>query len=161
IRTPMTAILGYADLVRDEGRDERETADFVRTIRRNGEHLMSIVNDILDLSKIEAGKVAVERVVCTPVRSAQQVDAMLRRRAEDRGIRLGLRFDWPLPVKIESDPTRLRQILVNLVGNAVKFTDQGSVELSLRRHPQRPQSLIFDVVDSGIGMSAPELARLF
>jgi signal transduction histidine kinase/AmiR/NasT family two-component response regulator len=161
IRTPMTAILGYADLVREDRRDADETAEFVDTIRRNGEHLMSIVNDILDLSKIEAGKVDLEVVPCSPVEVAREVVAMMQRRAEDRGIALDLDLVWPLPRRIDSDPTRIRQILVNLVGNAVKFTDAGSVRVLVRRHPVRETALLFEVIDTGIGMSASELGRLF
>jgi len=161
IRTPMTAILGYADLVTDDATDIVETAEFVETIRRNGEHLMSIVNDILDLSKIEAGRVELELVPCSPIEVAQEVMAMLRRRAVDRELSLELDLQWPLPPRIDSDPTRLRQILVNLVGNALKFTESGSVRLVVRRHPRRESVLVFDVVDTGIGMAAAELARLF
>jgi signal transduction histidine kinase/PAS domain-containing protein len=161
IRTPMTAILGYADLVTEDATDIAETTEFVETIRRNGEHLMSIVNDILDLSKIEAGRVELELVSCSPVEIAREVMAMLRRRAFDRGLDLQLDLHWPLPRRIDSDPTRLRQILVNLVGNALKFTESGSVRLAVRRHPRRESVLIFEVVDTGIGMAAAELARLF
>ncbi|MBI5852950.1 MAG: response regulator [Planctomycetes bacterium] len=161
IRTPMTAILGYAELVRDDGRADDQTKEFIATILRNGEHLISIINDILDLSKIEAGKMTIERTQCSPVEFAIEVVDMFRRRADDKQIRLGLDLQWPLPRRIDSDPTRLRQILANLIGNAVKFTVQGEVVLTVRRHQDEPRRIVFQVRDSGIGMSARELAEIF
>ena len=161
IRTPMTAILGYAELVRDDALANEETKEFVSTIRRNGEHLISIINDILDLSKIEAGRMTVERTPCTPHEIAKEVIEMFRRRADDRGIGIELALEWPLPRQISTDPTRLRQILANLVGNAVKFTEQGSISLTVRRATPVSRQVVFQVRDSGIGMNAIELAEIF
>ncbi|MCA8974707.1 MAG: PAS domain S-box protein, partial [Planctomycetes bacterium] len=161
IRTPMTAILGYADLVRDGGLAAADADEFVRTIRRNGEHLLSIINDILDISKIEAGMMTIERVPCSPVQIACDIVEMMGRRARDKGLDLELDLQWPLPRRVLSDPTRLRQVLSNLVGNAVKFTQSGKVRLSVKRAESGSERLVFEVRDTGIGLSGTELTRIF
>jgi PAS domain S-box-containing protein len=164
IRTPMTAILGYTDLMLDDpamARDEQRRVQSLRTIRRNGEHLLDVINDILDLSKIEAGMMTCESIVCSPQRVIEDLALMMRPRAEGKGICLDVEFDGPLPAEVLSDPTRLHQILMNLVGNAIKFTPEGSVRLTTRFVSAPDPHLVFDVVDTGIGMSADQLERLF
>ncbi len=164
IRTPMTAILGYADLLLDDHdmalqEDRRNQA--LRTIRRNGEHLLDIINDILDLSKIEAGMMTVEAIACSPLRIVDDLVLMMRPRAEAKGISLSVTYPGRLPAEIHSDPTRLHQILVNLVGNAIKFTADGSVHLVARYVAEEPSCLEFDVIDTGVGMQPEQLERLF
>ncbi len=164
IRTPMTAILGYADLLAEPGGDPALRSDHIATIRRNGEHLLAIINDILDLSKIEAGRMTVERVACSPWRVARDVEQLLRVRAEGKGIGFEVVHATPLPVEVATDPTRLRQILLNLAGNAIKFTEHGAVRVIVSFHQARSgasSELVFDVEDSGIGMSPEQLRRLF
>jgi CheY-like chemotaxis protein/HPt (histidine-containing phosphotransfer) domain-containing protein len=162
IRTPLTAILGFAENLLDPATSEYERRDAVKTILRNGEHLLGILNDILDLSKIEAGKLAVERIEVSPTRLAADVIAIMRVRAEAKGLSLSLRYASAIPETIQTDPTRLRQILINLLGNAIKFTERGGVELHARleRDPAEPR-LRFDVIDTGIGMTAAQLQKLF
>jgi len=164
IRTPMTAILGYADVLLEEGdlsRAPEHRIEAICTIQRNGNHLLQIINDILDLSKIEAGKMTVESAVCSPIQLLADVESLMRVRADAKGLALEFCWEGVLPETIRSDPTRVRQILVNLVGNAIKFTERGSVRVVARlirgNHPQ----LEFDVVDSGVGMSARQTSRLF
>ena len=163
IRTPMTAILGYADLLLEEGNVSdapRHRIEAIQTIQRNGEHLLAIINEILDLSKIEAGKMGVESVPCSPHQVLADVESLIRGRAESRQIRLEVAAQDAIPETIVTDPTRLRQILVNLVGNAVKFTDAGSVTLRARlRHDD--QLLEFDVVDTGVGLTPDQQQSLF
>jgi signal transduction histidine kinase len=161
IRTPMTAILGFADLLAGEcDSDAAKRAEYVGTIRRNGEHLLAIINDILDISKIEAGKLHVESTHVDCAELAREVVALMDVKARAKGLALGVRFAGPLPATIVTDPVRLRQILVNLVGNAVKFTEVGDVTLSLSC--DREASLLrFDIADTGIGISASECDRLF
>ena len=165
IRTPMTAILGYADLLAEEatglGVDREKRLEAVRTIQRNGEHLLGIINDILDLSKIEAGKLSVVPAPASPASIIEEVMGLLRVRSLAKGLELRVRYETPLPVSIQTDAIRLRQILMNLVGNAIKFTDAGEVELIVRLVAQDAPHLEFDVVDSGVGMSAELQARLF
>jgi len=164
IRTPMTAILGYADLLQETGQSDLERAEHVRTIRRNGEHLIAVINDILDLSKIEAERMEVERIECSPLRIAADVVSLLRLRAGAKDLDLTLDCHVPVPEVIESDPTRLRQILMNLVGNAIKFTDSGSVRVVLALDDTAPGArpkLRIDVVDTGVGISPEQRTVLF
>lgn len=163
IRTPMTAILGFTDQMLDPAISETEKQDAILTIRRNGEHLLQILNDILDISKIEAGKLETERIRCSPIEIVEDVKKLMQVRAEAKQLRLLTRHAWPLPEWIESDPTRLKQILVNLVANAIKFTDVGEIRLTVRA--QRAESslteLCFEVSDTGIGMTSEQIHALF
>ncbi len=161
IRTPMTAILGYADLLMDPMQTSEERADSVRTIRRNGEHLLAVINDILDVSKIEAGRMTTESITCSPLELARDVYSMMQARAVEKGIKLVLEPVYPIPATIQTDPLRLRQILVNLVGNATKFTDLGSVTLKVSFDGGVDPRIRFDVVDTGIGMAREQLDKLF
>ena len=164
IRTPMTAILGYAELLLNEGDLTCAPArriDAIRTIQRNGDHLLNIINDILDLSKIEADKLGVENISFAPLQIVADVESLMRVRCDGKNIALTTRFDTPIPATIRSDPTRLRQVLVNLVGNAVKFTESGTVEIAVRVTGNEAKFLEFDVTDSGIGMTSEQVERLF
>ncbi|MGB0714753.1 MAG: PAS domain-containing protein, partial [Phycisphaerae bacterium] len=163
IRTPMTAILGYAELLSDEGHAVTPvtTVDAIRTIRRNGEHLLSIINDILDLSKIEVGKLAIETTSCSPAGILWEVESSMRVRADEKGISLVVDADGLLPETIQSDELRIRQILINLVSNAIKFTDSGTVRLAARLASTEKETIEFDVIDTGLGMSEDQVARLF
>ncbi|MBI1191327.1 MAG: PAS domain-containing protein [Tepidisphaera sp.] len=166
IRTPMTAILGYADLLAEGGDREaapRERLDQIDTIKRNGEHLLNIINDILDISKIEAGKMTVERMPVDPFQLLLDVESLMAVKARAKGLSLRVEADGPVPVAIRTDSVRLRQILVNLVGNAIKFTEMGGVRVRMRldkRHSERPQ-MLFDIIDTGIGLSEEQQAKLF
>ncbi len=160
IRTPMTAILGYADLMGQPGTSAEELREYHQIIHRNGEHLLAIINDILDLSKIEAGKLVVERIPCSVAEIATDVHSLARQRAEEKGLGFELEFSGTVPESIGSDPTRLRQVLVNLVGNAIKFTSEGSVKISVIGDPLQ-ESLCFVVADTGIGITEEQQARIF
>jgi PAS domain S-box-containing protein len=163
IRTPMTAILGFTELVASDGDHEnapRRRLEYIDTIRRNGEHLLSIINDILDISKIEAGKMTVEATATDPVAIIRDVVALMDVKASGKGIRLSAAFETPMPATIESDPVRLRQILVNLVGNAIKFTEVGGVTMHVGCDPQQ-QTITVGVQDTGIGLTDEQRGRLF
>jgi len=155
IRTPMTAILGYADLLSDEQLVDSQRRKAINTIKRNGQHLLTIINDILDLSKIEAGKMTLEQIQTDPVRIVNEVLSLMLARAQDKGIDLVIKYDTPIPEQITSDPTKLQQILLNLLGNALKFTEMGSVTLHMAADSVRQQFQV-RVVDTGIGMSAEQ-----
>jgi len=164
IRTPMMAIIGYTDLLTDPSRTQDERLDAVRVIRRNSHHLLTIINDILDLSKIEAGEMHIERVECSPCRVLYEVFSLMRVRASEKGLEFKTRVEGVIPETIHCDPTRLRQILINLVGNAIKFTDSGWVRITT--HLIEPDgggkpTLRFDVADTGIGMNEEQQSRLF
>jgi signal transduction histidine kinase len=162
IRTPMTAILGYADLLLDDSDLSRERrTEMLHTLQRNGDHLLCIVNDVLDLSKIEAGRMSVESLPCSPWGIVTEAASLLRVQAEAKGLGWHLEFETPLPEIIHSDPTRLRQVLMNLLGNAVKFTELGQVRLVCRCRTDEPARLEFDVIDTGIGIAPPQRSGLF
>ncbi|MDZ7620383.1 MAG: PAS domain S-box protein, partial [Patescibacteria group bacterium] len=161
IRTPITAILGYADILIDES-DGPTARDRAAVIKRNGEHLLGLINDILDLSKIEAGKMTAERTACSPRGIVAEVVSLMRVRAEEKQLTLHVDLADALPETILTDPLRLRQILVNLVGNAIKFTDRGEVHIAVRRtRGDACDQLAFEIRDTGIGMSLEQMATLF
>jgi signal transduction histidine kinase/CheY-like chemotaxis protein/HPt (histidine-containing phosphotransfer) domain-containing protein len=164
IRTPMAAIIGHADMLLDNKLPPDTRLEAISTIRRQSEHLLIIINDILDLSKIEAGKMEMEHLDCDPCQIADDVVSLMRVRAIERGIHLDLQFQGRLPHLIRTDPTRLRQVLMNLVGNAIKFTEAGGVQvvISLAPGDQPDRAMLhFEVIDSGIGMSVQQLKNLF
>jgi two-component system, sensor histidine kinase and response regulator len=166
IRTPMTAIVGYAELLRDEiikAEMPGTPIEFVDAILSNTEHLLGLLNDILDMSKIESGQLEVEHVVGNPWEIIHNVAAMMRAPAKAKGLTLSIEHVGPIPETIESDPLRLRQILANLIGNAIKFTASGGVHVAielLRDHPDCPL-LRFEVTDTGIGMLPETINKLF
>jgi signal transduction histidine kinase/CheY-like chemotaxis protein len=161
IRTPMTAILGYSDMLFDSEITPDERQECIQTIHRNGEHLLSIINDILDISKIEADRMVVEHIDCSVESIIEEVSSIIRSRALEKGLFFDVEYDGAIPATIRSDPTRLRQILINLLGNAVKFTETGGVKLIGRYLEGKDSSLQFDVVDTGIGMTPDEVRNLF
>jgi signal transduction histidine kinase/ActR/RegA family two-component response regulator len=164
IRTPMTAIIGYTDLLLDPRQTPSDRLNAVDVIRHNGNHLLTIINDILDFSKIEAGEMKIERIECRPCQLLQEIASTMRVRAAYKQLRFEVEAAAPIPETIRSDPTRLRQILMNLVGNAIKFTETGVVRVVMRLEGPRGDRgprLAFEVSDSGIGISEKELARIF
>ncbi len=163
IRTPMNAILGFTELMRRGiTRGEADTRKQLNTIHTNGKHLLDLINDILDLSKVEAGQLDVERVECRAHRVVHEVMEVLGVKAREKGIVLKFCQEGHLPAYIFSDAARLRQVVTNLVGNAIKFTDQGEVSIRLRLVTQAPRSLLqIDVRDSGIGIASDKVEAIF
>jgi len=165
IRTPLTAILGFADLLREDGdvcRAPQRRLETLDTIRSAGEHLLTVINDILDLSKIEADKMTIEKVPTSVAEVVHQVVSLTLPRVTAKGVTLDVSLAGPMPERILSDPTRLRQILMNLAGNAAKFTEKGSVSIALRHECSGPDPrLVIDVIDTGAGMTPEQTERLF
>ncbi len=165
LRTPLTAILGFTDVLLDDSENLTSSGRIkkLQTIRRNGQHLVELINDILDLSKIESGKMTVEQLPVSPARILYDVVGLLQERAEAKNLALSAVLEGPFPATICTDPTRLRQILINLVGNAIKFTQAGSVTITARivTSDSVSSKLQVDVADTGIGMTNEQLARLF
>ncbi len=163
IRTPMAAVIGYTDLLLDPTLGASERVNHVQTVRRNAEHLLSLVNDILDISKIEAGKMTVEILPTSPNQVVVEVASLMRVRAVEKKLTFDIEYVGSLPETIQTDPTRLRQILLNFVGNAIKFTEKGRVRIRVRC--DAPGSvdprLTIEVSDEGIGMTEEELQKLF
>lgn len=160
IRTPLTAILGYAEMLSDDDQSPEEIEHEIDSIQRAGVHLQRIVNDILDLSKIEAGQLEIEALEVEPLQLMNDVESIFGDRARSNGLEFNLEYHYPVPRTIISDPTRLKQILFNLCGNALKFTEHGSVTVTMG-YLEDSHQLKFDVTDTGIGISEEELSRLF
>jgi signal transduction histidine kinase/DNA-binding response OmpR family regulator len=162
IRTPMTAIIGFADLLLRPDQEPAERLECVQIVRRNARHLLELINDILDLSKIEAGKMTVENVPCDFPQLMSDILSTLRPRAVEMALTFEMTFGDRIPRYIQTDPLRLRQVLVNLLGNAIKFTEKGSVQTHVRfEEGAMAGKLCFDIIDSGIGMTSQQMARLF
>ncbi len=163
IRTPMTAIIGFADLLLRPNLSEENRHQYIDTVRRNGAHLLSIVNDILDLSKIEAGKMEVEKISCQPVRIVEDVVTLLGPKATEKAVALDVQYIGPCPETIQSDPTRLRQILTNLIANAIKFTERGTIRMFVQLAPSTDgvSRLQFRITDTGVGMTPEQIKALF
>ncbi len=163
LRTPMTAILGYTEELQDSmGCRVKQAAECeaLETIRRNAVHMVCIIGDLLDISKLEAGKLSVERIGCYPMHVLAEVVDLLRPKAAARNLELAVVYRTPVPVTIHSDPLRLRQILLNLIDNAIKFTAAGSVVVQVELAADAAQ-LVFEVEDTGVGMRPEVLNRLF
>ena len=163
IRTPMNAILGFAEVLkRGYDRDSRDSIRYLNTISASGNHLLNVINDILDLSKVEAGRIEVE-TMNTPVHKVvHEVVQIMQVKADEKGIPLEYKPTSPLPEYIETDPGKLKQILTNLVGNAIKFTDKGSVTIDAKLEKGREDSvMVIDVIDTGIGMTTEQATSVF
>ncbi|MEE4251761.1 MAG: ATP-binding protein [Alcanivoracaceae bacterium] len=161
IRTPMTAILGYTELLENPSLNEEERHRYLSIVQQNGDALMALISDVLDLSRIEAGQLKVERQRCQLPALMKEVIYSHRLKAEEKGIHLELEYESPVPAHVSTDPFRLRQILGNLIGNAIKFTDEGRVVVRLRWEDGLQSCLHIEVEDSGIGMSAVDIDRVF
>ena len=162
IRTPLTTVIGIAEILRDEESDERRN-EMLELVVRSGKHLSELISGILELSKIESGTLPVANEPCSPVEIVEDVIAVMKTQAMDKGIELNLSTDDSLPQTINSDSLRLRRIVLNLVGNAVKFTDEGSVDVSIKRGNRVPNKDEIRIVvsDTGQGISAESLEQIF
>ena len=160
IRTPLTAVLGFADNLRESGLNEADRHLSINSIIRNGHHLLQVINDILDISKIEAKQLAIEHINVSPIRLIADIDSLMGARVRDKGLKFSIDYRLPLPRTIISDPTRLKQILLNLCSNAAKFTEAGGVEIQVS-YQLMEDKMQFVVKDSGIGMSREEIDKLF
>ncbi len=163
LRSPMTAILGLIDVLGGEVRDA-DVLEKLEAMRRNGTYLVELLNDLLDLSRIEAGKLSIETEPVDLRRLIEDLRSLMNARVIERKIPLHFEDTTPLPPTFSGDRKRIRQILVNLIGNALKFTDEGEVRVVFRlegRENPGTARIVFEVHDTGIGMTADELARIF
>ena len=163
IRTPMNAILGFTEILkRGYVKNEKKSLKYLNTIHSSGKNLLELINDILDLSKVESGRLEVEKRKVEPYTTIHEVLQMLAVKANEKGLALNFKADGVLPAEIETDPVRLRQIAFNLIGNAIKFTKEGSISVTCRFKESKPNpQLIIDISDTGIGMSAEALENIF
>jgi PAS domain S-box-containing protein len=163
IRTPMNAILGFAELLKrgwhNGGSQSQRHLD---TIVSSGKHLLALINDILDLSKVEAGRMEVERIPCAVHEVVNDVASIMRVKADEKQIGLEVIYPQALPAELLADPARLRQIITNLVGNALKFTQKGGVRIEVKLLRKSPTAVLgIDVSDSGIGIAQDKLEDIF
>jgi signal transduction histidine kinase len=164
IRNPINVIQGFTNMLESE-RPPEEVEQALKAIKRNVSHLLTIVNDVLDLAKAEANELRLEQVPCSPVRVLDETIVLLDGAAKAKGIDLLVEYHGILPSVITTDPIRLKQILFNLVSNAIKFTPKGFVKVVARARvsaeAHNQTILEFDIEDSGIGMSGDEVAKIF
>ena len=160
IRTPLAAIIGYGETLLDPDLSDPEKRSSAETVVRSGRHLLDLVNDILDHSKIDANKLDVDIVSVNLPELLDEIRAFFAPRAREKGLDFSIICEYPLPEQVLTDPTRLRQIIINLCGNALKFTDKGSISLVVRCDREQ-ELLVARVVDTGIGMKPEQLGRLF
>lgn len=160
IRTPLTAIIGYSETLLDSSQPEHERIASINATIRAGKHLLRVINDILDVSKIEAHKLEVERIQVSPFEILAEVESLVTLSTEEKGLGFEIEYHYPLPEYIESDPVRLKQILINICANAVKFTQKGRIKVIV--DCKRDENVIrFQIIDTGIGMTGEQLDKLF
>jgi PAS domain S-box-containing protein len=160
LRTPLTAVLMVTEILKS-GLSDPEQLSAVATIERNSQYLLTLISELLDLSKIEAGKLAIEPVVCHTARFFQDLETALAPRAREKGLDFAIDIQAPFPETVQTDPTRLQQILFNLVDNAIKFTERGAVKIRFRVEQTNSVQLVAEIVDTGIGMTRWQLNHLF
>jgi PAS domain S-box-containing protein len=162
IRTPMNAILGMTDLVL-ETQLTSEQRRYLDVVANNGNALLELINSILDLAKIEAGRLSLEAVAVDVMELTEKVADTLALRAHEKHLELAVHFEDGISTALVGDPIRLRQVLINLIGNAIKFTESGEVVVEVKRNPAGagPGSLLFEVSDTGIGISADKMESIF
>ncbi|HEY3963924.1 MAG TPA: ATP-binding protein [Planctomycetaceae bacterium] len=162
IRTPLGGMLGFADVLRRGIGSPDERDGYLETIQSSGQHLLTLINDLLDLSKIEAGRMECERIRCSPHEILAEVSSLLRVPAHEKGLRLDCEWLTPVPQTILTDPARLRQLLMNLANNAIKFTESGCVTIRAAVYPDRPEPrFVCEIEDTGIGIQQEHLDRIF
>ena len=163
IRTPMTAIIGFGENLMEPNLSPEERLKAVQTILQSGTYLLNIINNILEFSKIEAGKIQLECIPCSTPGMLTHVQSLMEPHAKEKGLRFQLTCVNKVPETIQGDPTRIQQILINLLGNAIKFTKEGTILLlvSFREDDDAQGVLDFNIMDSGIGMTEEQLDRLF
>lgn len=164
IRTPLGAILGFSELLAEPQMSVKERQDSIEVIRRNGEHLSKIIDEILDLSKVEAGKLDLQMTDVSMLDLLHGVKTFMSMPAKDKGLKLNFELKGPIPSKILTSPSRLQQILVNVIGNGIKFSTQGELKVVVSHLPatkDAPARMHFSVKDSGPGLTAAQIQNLF
>lgn len=158
LRTPLNSILGYTQILQRDPTSSHRQLDALATIYRNGSHLLSLIDGLLDVARIEAGKLQLEPSEIPFPEFLEQLQQMFTPQAQDKGLSFALEVDGRLPAVVRGDEKRVRQILINLLGNAVRYTDQGGVILAVT---YARETATFEVIDSGLGIAAEQLERLF
>lgn len=160
IRTPLTAIIGFSETLLDASQTMSERVESINTVIRSGKHLLQIINDILDLSKVEAHKLDTEKLKVSPFELLDDVQSLISLMAESKGLFFDIEYEFPIPEIIITDPVRLKQIIINLCNNAIKFTENGGVHIKVS-YINESNILSVNVVDTGIGLSQKQIDKLF
>jgi len=160
IRTPLTAIIGFSESLLDTSQSMPERVESINTVIRSGKHLMQIINDILDLSKVEADKLELEQLEVSPFTLLSDVHSLVSLMAENKGLFFDVEYDFPIPESIITDPVRLKQVIINLCNNAVKFTEKGGVHIRMS-FSENDKLLSIKVVDTGVGLTQKQIGKLF
>lgn len=160
IRTPLSAIIGYSETLLEKAPPNHDNNEFVRPIIRNGKHLLQIINDILDISKIEAGKFEIDQIEFSLFDLIADVHSLIKPLADEKGLALTINYAFPLPDKLLGDPLRIKQVLINICHNALKFTEKGSITLTVAFN-EGSRLLNIGVKDTGIGMTQEQQERIF
>lgn len=161
IRTPLNAILGYSQILMRDRTLSQESLRQIETINTSGEHLLGLINEVLEMSRIEAGKIQLDIAPCQPLVILDEIRSLFSGQASRKGLAFSITAQEDLPACVKTDRSKLKQILINLVGNAIKFTDSGSIEIYAARSAQAVDELEFSVRDTGKGIPATALPRLF
>jgi len=160
IRTPLTAIIGFAETTLDSDQTMEERLDAINTIIHNGQHLLQIINDILDLSKIEANKIELDKTQFSLVQVIEDARPLAEYQCQAKGLYFNIKYHYPVPDMIFTDPLRIKQVLFNLISNAAKFTENGKIEIDVRFIKDTEQ-VILDVTDTGIGLTDDQQHNIF
>lgn len=160
IRTPLTSIMGYSNIALNPDTDRNDRQECMKSVMRNGEHLLMVINEILDLSKIESGKLETEIDKVSVFELLSEVEDVVRLKLQEKNIRFGINYRYPLPGFIHTDQVRIKQILLNIINNAVKFTEQGHVYVNVWCESHAGK-IYFEVVDTGIGIHPDQMESIF
>lgn len=160
IRTPLTSILGFAEICLDSDQSMLTRSKAIKTIIKSGQYILLLVNEILDLSKIEAGKLVIEKIPFSIINVLSDVEQIISIKAKEKGLVFRMNFDFPIPETVISDPVRVEQILLNICSNAIKFTERGTVSLHVS-YQNEASKLVFKIMDAGIGISKDQQEKIF
>lgn len=160
-RTPLNAILGFSDLMNRNPNIPNDEKQNIEIISRSGTHLLSLINDVLEMAKIEAGRIQIKQSVLNLEELVHDVIDMMHVRAEEEGLELEVDYSSALPGFIYGDEARLRQVLINIISNAIKYTEVGNVQVRAFPKPDHPELLMFEVKDTGIGIDKENINRIF
>jgi signal transduction histidine kinase/CheY-like chemotaxis protein len=160
IRTPLTAIIGFSESLLSSDQSLEERISSIKTINHSGKHLLHVINEILDISKIEAEKLEIDLMQVSTFQLLNEIEPLMAMQASEKGLAFDVDYDFPVPETFTTDPTRLKQILINLVSNAIKFTDRGSIRVNVGCDREKHQ-MCFVVIDTGIGMTTEQCRNVF
>lgn len=160
IRTPLTAIIGFSEALLDSNLTVSDQVDSINTVIRNGKHLLRLINDILDVSKVEAGMLTVENNEISIFDVLEDVHSIMSLQAKEKGLKFEIVYRYPLPELIKSDPLRIKQILINLCNNAIKFTDTGAIKIVVDYLAECNQ-IKLEIIDTGIGLTLEQIDKIF